>query len=167
MSYTLISSLITTTFRFSCPFLSNLSGRGADRGKAIAKNSVNSKRKTTIFWLRGSTPREYSRKEGGPFRILKTLEKKTMSKKIFIGGLPWSITSETLADAFSPYGEIVESKVIVDRDTGRSRGFGFVTFEDTASVEEAIREMDGQELNGRIIRVDRAKERSRPAKRYY
>ncbi len=90
-----------------------------------------------------------------------------MSRKIFVGGLSWSITSETLADAFSPYGEIVESKVIVDRETGRSRGFGFVTFEDSESAEKAIRETDGTQLEGRTIRVDRAKERNRPPKRYY
>ena len=90
-----------------------------------------------------------------------------MSSKIFVGGLAWATTSETLAEVFSQFGEVVESKVIVDRETGRSRGFGFVTFEDPESAEEAIREMNGQELDGRTIRVDRARERSRNPKNFY
>ncbi len=90
-----------------------------------------------------------------------------MSSKIFVGGLAWATTSETLAEVFSQFGEVVESKVIVDRETGRSRGFGFVTFEDSESAEEAIRAMNGQELDGRTIRVDRARERNRNPKNFY
>ena len=84
-----------------------------------------------------------------------------MSSKIFIGGLAWATTSETLSEVFSQFGEVVESKVIVDRETGRSRGFGFVTFEDDEAAEEAIKAMDGQVLDGRTIRVDKARERNR------
>jgi len=82
-----------------------------------------------------------------------------MSNKIFIGGLAWSTTSEGLAEAFSVFGTVIESKVITDRETGRSRGFGFVSFDSSEAVTRAVEEMDGSTLDDRAIRVDRAKER--------
>ena len=78
--------------------------------------------------------------------------------KIFVGGLAWATDDARLNDAFSQYGEIAEAKVIMDRETGRSRGFGFVTFTTSEAVTEAI-EMNGQDLDGRQIRVDRAQSR--------
>lgn len=82
-----------------------------------------------------------------------------MSKKIFVGGLSWGTTNEILREAFEPFGEVVDARVIKDRDTGRSRGFGFVTFEEESSVAEAQAQMNETELDGRTIRVSEAEER--------
>jgi RNA recognition motif-containing protein len=82
-----------------------------------------------------------------------------MSNKLFIGGLSWDTTDEGLRNAFSQFGQVVEAKVIMDRDTGRSRGFGFVTLADAGAVQTAIREADGSVLDGRPIRVNAAEDR--------
>ena len=84
-----------------------------------------------------------------------------MSKKLFVGGLSWDTTDASLLAAFSEFGEVTEAKVITDRETGRSRGFGFVTFTDDSAGSEAIAKMDGQSLDGRSVRVNEAQERSR------
>jgi RNA recognition motif-containing protein len=84
-----------------------------------------------------------------------------VSKKLFVGGLSWGTTDEGLAAAFDKFGTIVEAKVVTDRDTGRSRGFGFVTFEDDAAATTAAEEMNGSELDGRNIRVDEAHDKRR------
>ncbi len=82
-----------------------------------------------------------------------------MSKKLFVGGLSWGTDDNSLRDAFEQFGEVTDAKVITDRDTGRSRGFGFVTFADDSAAEEAIQQMDGKQLDGRAIRVNEANER--------
>ncbi|MGA2032338.1 MAG: RNA-binding protein [Thermoguttaceae bacterium] len=82
-----------------------------------------------------------------------------MSKKLFVGGLSWGTTDEGLHGAFSRFGEIVEAKVITDRETGRSRGFGFVTFANDEGAASAITEMDGSELDGRTIKVNEAEDK--------
>lgn len=79
--------------------------------------------------------------------------------RCFVGGLAWATTDGHLEDAFRPFGEVVQSKVISDRETGRSRGFGFVTFADEAAMNEAIKEMNGKELDGRNITVNQAQSR--------
>lgn len=84
-----------------------------------------------------------------------------MSKKLFVGGLSWDTTDSSLGQAFEQFGEITEAKVITDRETGRSRGFGFVTFVDGSSATNAIAELDGSQLDGRSIKVNEAQERSR------
>ena len=84
-----------------------------------------------------------------------------MSKKLFVGGLAWATSDESMREAFSAFGEVTDAKVILDRDTGRSRGFGFVTFTDGAAADAAIEKMDGADLDGRAIRVNEAQERSR------
>ena len=84
-----------------------------------------------------------------------------MSKKLFVGSLSWDTTDDGLRQAFERFGEIVEAKVITDRDTGRSRGFGFVTFDDADAAQNAVGEMDGAELDGRRIKVDVAQDRGR------
>lgn len=83
-----------------------------------------------------------------------------MSNKLFVGGLSWDTTDESLHAAFAQFGDVREAKVITERDTGRSRGFGFVTYEDASAASEAIEQLDGTELDGRAIRVDAARERS-------
>ena len=84
-----------------------------------------------------------------------------MSKKLFVGSLSWDTTDDGLHQAFARFGEVAEAKVINDRDTGRSRGFGFVTFVDSAAAEQAMSELDGSELDGRTIRVNEAQEKNR------
>ncbi|MCK5796864.1 MAG: RNA-binding protein [Deltaproteobacteria bacterium] len=82
-----------------------------------------------------------------------------MGKKLFVGGLSWGTSDAALQTAFESFGEVVEAKVIVDRDTGRSRGFGFVTFAEPDQAQNAQQEMNGTDLDGRTIRVDQAQER--------
>jgi RNA recognition motif-containing protein len=84
-----------------------------------------------------------------------------MSKKLFVGSLSWNTTDEGLRQAFSRFGEMSEVKVITDRSTGRSRGFGFVTFVEDEDARKAIAEMNGAELDGRSINVDVAQEKER------
>lgn len=82
-----------------------------------------------------------------------------MSKKLFVGGLSWNTDDAALQAAFEQFGAVSEAKVINDRDTGRSRGFGFVTFVDDASGDSAIASLDGTMLDGRNIRVNEAESR--------
>ncbi|KAG2705653.1 hypothetical protein I3843_05G057700 [Carya illinoinensis] len=79
--------------------------------------------------------------------------------RCFVGGLAWATDDQSLERAFSPYGDIVESKIINDRETGRSRGFGFVTFSNEKSMRDAIEGMNGQNLDGRNITVNEAQTR--------
>ncbi|KAG9129665.1 hypothetical protein Leryth_017741 [Lithospermum erythrorhizon] len=81
------------------------------------------------------------------------------SSKLFIGGLSYGTDDQSLRDAFATFGDVTDAKVITDRDTGRSRGFGFVNYADSGAATEALTAMDGQELNGRNIRVSYAQER--------
>jgi len=83
-----------------------------------------------------------------------------MSNKLFVGGLSWGTDDDGLRQAFEAFGEIVDCKVIRDRDTGKSRGFGFVTFADADAAQAAINDLNGADLDGRNIRVDIAQERS-------
>nr|ALN22030.1 glycine-rich RNA binding protein 7c [Camelina sativa] len=76
--------------------------------------------------------------------------------RCFVGGLAWAPDDRALETAFSQYGDVVDSKIINDRETGRSRGFGFVTFKDEKSMKDAIEGMNGQELDGRSIPVNEA-----------
>lgn len=83
-----------------------------------------------------------------------------MSKKLFVGGLSWDTNSDGLRTAFEQYGEVTDSAVISDRETGRSRGFGFVTFANGSDADNAIEGMNGQELDGRTLNVNVARERA-------
>ena len=76
--------------------------------------------------------------------------------KLFVGGLSEATTADELRIAFSNFGKVSDARLIRDRTTGRSRGFGFVTFENWADADEAIKHMDGQELDGRRLKVNRA-----------
>lgn len=82
-----------------------------------------------------------------------------MSNKLFVGSLSWNTDDHGLQAAFERFGEITDSKVIADRETGRSRGFGFVTFADASAAQRAVQEMNGAELDGRTLNVDIAQER--------
>jgi RNA recognition motif-containing protein len=79
--------------------------------------------------------------------------------KLFVGGLPFSTTDEELTEAFSQFGTVSSAKVITDRETGRSRGFGFVEFESDEEGKAAIDGLDNKELAGRTIHVSQARER--------
>ena len=82
-----------------------------------------------------------------------------MPKKLFVGGLSWGTDDHGLRAAFETFGEIDEAKVITERDTGRSRGFGFVTYADDEAGTRAIEEMNGTELDGRTLNVNEAQDR--------
>ena len=84
-----------------------------------------------------------------------------MSKKLFVGNLSWGTDDQSLRNTFESFGEVEEAIVISDRDTGRSRGFGFVTFADGEAADTAISALDGSDLDGRPIKVNEAKERVR------
>ena len=88
-----------------------------------------------------------------------------MSKKLFVGGLSWNTDDAELRNAFEAHGEVTEAKVINDRETGRSRGFGFVTFVDGASADAAAHALDGASLDGRTIRVNEAEQKPRGGRR--
>ena len=83
-----------------------------------------------------------------------------MAKKLFVGGLAWATTDDGLRQAFERFGQVAEAKVIMDRETGRSRGFGFVSFNDDGQGSAAMQEMDGGQLDGRTIKVNEAQERA-------
>lgn len=83
-----------------------------------------------------------------------------MGNKLFVGGLSWDTTEETLRKAFEEHGEVTEAKVMMDRDSGRSRGFGFVSFASSDAADAAVNALNGTSLDGRVIRVDFAKERA-------
>jgi hypothetical protein len=83
-----------------------------------------------------------------------------MSRKIYVGYLPWSTTSSDLEAMFSPHGAVRSAEVISDRETGRSRGFGFVEMETDEGLQAAINALNGQEMNGRPLTVNEARERT-------
>jgi len=79
-------------------------------------------------------------------------------RTLYVGNLPWATKAEDLEESFSRYGEVISSRVITDRETGRSRGFGFVEVGDD-DAEKIIAALNGAELNGRPITVNEAKQR--------
>lgn len=84
--------------------------------------------------------------------------------RLFVGGLSFRTEEDGLRTAFAAHGEVIDARIITDRETGRSRGFGFVTYLSEADAETAIGKMDGQFLDGRVIRVNKASPRPAPPK---
>ncbi|MDH3211640.1 MAG: RNA-binding protein [Myxococcales bacterium] len=82
-----------------------------------------------------------------------------MGKKLYVGNLPFDTTEADLRSLFEEHGELQSVNVISDRETGRSRGFGFVEYEDASSAEKAQRALDGHDFGGRSLRVNEAHER--------
>jgi len=80
-----------------------------------------------------------------------------MSKNIYVGSLAYQTTDDELRQLFEQYGEVASAKVITDRDTGRSKGFGFVEMEAQDAAEEAIKQLNGTDLGGRNIVVNEAR----------
>ncbi|PWN30932.1 hypothetical protein BDZ90DRAFT_206734, partial [Jaminaea rosea] len=83
----------------------------------------------------------------------------TMAAKVYVGNLSWSTTDDGLAHAFSAYGQLTDYIVMKDRETGRSRGFGFVTYGTQQEADAAIAALNETELDGRRIRVNMANSR--------
>ena len=83
-----------------------------------------------------------------------------MGKKLYVGNLPFSTTEDDLREAFSAHGEVQTVNVITDRETGRSRGFGFVEMGDQSAAEDAMRALDNSDFGGRNLKVNEAQERS-------
>lgn len=81
-----------------------------------------------------------------------------MSTKIYVGNLPWRATDAQLSDMFAVHGEVIEARIINDRETGRSRGFGFVTMAAADAAQNAIRALNGSSLEGRALVVNEARE---------
>lgn len=87
--------------------------------------------------------------------------------KLFFGNLSWNTDEDMLRNAVEAYGEVEEVRIITDRETGRSRGFGFVTFSNEGDAQQAITELDGKEFDGRVLKVNEAKERQpRPSRHW-
>ncbi|OGB74124.1 RNA-binding protein [candidate division Kazan bacterium RBG_13_50_9] len=80
-----------------------------------------------------------------------------MAKKLYVGGLSYDTTNDSLKDAFSQAGEVVSATVIMDNMSGRSKGFGFVEMADDAAATAAIEMWNGKELDGRALKVDEAR----------
>ena len=82
-----------------------------------------------------------------------------MSTKLFVGSLPWSVTDEELKQTFEKHGNVVSAKIVTDRNSGRSRGFGFVEMESAEDAQKAISTLNDSEMGGRNIVVNEAKPR--------
>ncbi len=83
-----------------------------------------------------------------------------MSTKLFVGSLPWSVNDEKLKETFEGHGTVVSAKIITDRETNRSRGFGFVEMENSSDASNAIKALNETEIDGRNIVVNEAKARN-------
>ncbi|MGL5097337.1 MAG: RNA recognition motif domain-containing protein [Planctomycetia bacterium] len=82
-----------------------------------------------------------------------------MGKKLYVGNLPWTYTDQDLQALVEPYGPVASARIVMDRETGRSRGFGFVEMETREGSEAARTALDGSAINGRNISVNEAHER--------
>ncbi|MDX2312481.1 MAG: RNA-binding protein [Gammaproteobacteria bacterium] len=80
-----------------------------------------------------------------------------MGRKLYVGNLPYSASEQSLQDAFSACGTVESANVITDRDTGQSKGFGFIEMSSDAEAQKAIQELNGSSLDGREIKVNEAK----------
>lgn len=82
-----------------------------------------------------------------------------MAKNLFVGSLPWSVNDEQLAQIFAEAGAVESARVITERDSGRSKGFGFVEMADEDGAKKAIEMLNGKEIEGRAITVNEARPR--------
>ena len=89
---------------------------------------------------------------------------KKVAKKLFVGNLPYTTTNEDLGEFFAQYGEVLSSAVIMDRATGRSKGFGFVEMTNDAEADSAIAKGDGAEFEGRKLTVSEARPKTEAAR---
>ena len=84
-----------------------------------------------------------------------------MATKLYVGSLPYSADENQLRELFEPFGAVESIRIITDRDTGRSKGFGFVEYEDSDAATKAIEEVNGKELEGRVLVVNEARPQER------
>ncbi len=77
--------------------------------------------------------------------------------KIYVGNLSYKVSDQELMEVFEEFGNVISAKVIKDRETGRSKGFGFVEMDNDEEAQEAIDELDGAEINGRAVKVNKAR----------
>lgn len=82
-----------------------------------------------------------------------------MSKKLYVGNLPYSVNDQKLSEIFGQFGEVTSAKVVTDYDSGRSKGFGFVEMANDTEAEQAISKLDGSDMDGRSLRVNEARPR--------
>jgi cold-inducible RNA-binding protein len=80
-----------------------------------------------------------------------------MSMKLYVGGLPYSVTEKELEEMFAAQGTVVSAVIIKDRDSGQSKGFGFVEMSDVKEGQNAIKELNGKDMNGRALMVNQAR----------
>jgi RNA recognition motif-containing protein len=95
----------------------------------------------------------------GSIKLLKFLKEKMeeVKNKLYVGNLPYGVDDDKLKEIFAAIGEVTEAKVIADKFSGRSKGFGFVTMKDDAIAEKAVKELDGKEIEGRNLKVNVAR----------
>ena len=79
---------------------------------------------------------------------------------IYVGNLPYNLTDDELRAAFAPFGNVTSAKIIMDKYSGRSKGFGFVEMDNDSEAEQAIKSLDNSDMKGRNLRVNQAKPRS-------
>ncbi|MBA3685261.1 MAG: RNA-binding protein [Planctomycetes bacterium] len=79
--------------------------------------------------------------------------------EIYVGNLPWAVNDEALANLFRPFGQVARAKCMVDRETNRSRGFGFVTMTNPTEAQAAIKALNGKDIEGRALRVNEAQQK--------
>lgn len=84
-----------------------------------------------------------------------------MSKRLYVGNLPYTVTQDEVHEEFAKFGPVSDCKLITDRETGRAKGFGFVTFTNDADADRAINALNGQNFSGRSLTVNEATERPR------
>lgn len=83
-----------------------------------------------------------------------------MLNKLYVGNLPYNTTEDDLREVFSEYGTVISSTIITDRETGRSKGFGFVEMSTEAEADAALNGMNGHDFGGRTLKVDKARPRA-------
>tara|TARA_B100001057_G_scaffold77240_3_gene72083 strand:- start:7779 stop:8240 length:462 start_codon:yes stop_codon:yes gene_type:complete len=111
-----------------------------------------------LSWLHIYSP--FGSKGFGPLSYERSrIIRKNSTMEIYVGNLPWSVSDQELADAFGAYGNVEKASIISDRDSGRSKGFGFVTMNDADEANKAIEAMNGSEMGGRNLKVNEARPR--------
>lgn len=88
-----------------------------------------------------------------------------MANKLFVGSLSYGVTDDQLNDAFAQFGTVISAKVIMDRETGRSKGFGFVEMSTDEEAQAAVKGMDGKEIAGRAVAVSEARPQEKRERR--
>ncbi|MGC9512218.1 MAG: RNA recognition motif domain-containing protein [Fidelibacterota bacterium] len=93
-------------------------------------------------------------------------DKQRIRMNIYVGNLPWSTSEEELKALFEGYGSVESARIITDRESGRSKGFGFVEMSDDSEAQKAMEELNGKELSGRALRVNEARPRREENRRF-